>query len=125
MDGRVTSIADKLIEKVVIRLGDGTEWPILMNFSILMEFEKMTGLNALADAEKIFGRMSATNLCILLFLSLKEQGAKYTLEDVAKLAHGSGSATINGLQLAFMNSMVRKDDAATIELLSGELRAAS
>lgn len=125
MDRRVTSIADKLVEKVVIKLGDGSEWPILMNFGILMEFEKMTGLNALSDAEKIFGRMSATNMCILLHLSLKEQGAKYTLEEVAKMANGHGSAIVTGLQLAFMNSMVQKDDSAMIELLTGELRAAS
>lgn len=128
MDSRVTSIADKLIDRVVIKLGDGSEWPLLITFHVLLEFEKQTGLNALFNADKVFGEMSATNLLTLLYLCLREQGAKYTLEETGQLAYGRIAMLRGVLLIAFTKAMVQKDDAA-IELIAGnaqgELKAAS
>lgn len=76
-------IADKLIEKVEIRL-DGKTWPLLVDHNVLIECEELTGLNMLTGEAGML-RPSAKAVRALLYLCLKRAGADYTLQKVGKL----------------------------------------
>lgn len=123
----VKSIADKLIEKIIIRLGDGTEWAIILTCNVLCEFEKMTGLDITFGSTEFMNSM--TNTRALLYLCLREQGAQYSLEEVGALMTGKLTLIKFALHNAMANSLVQKEDAAQLEMLTekltGELKAAS
>lgn len=76
-------IADKLIQKVQVRL-DGKDWPIVVTHNVLIECEELTGLNMLTGEANLL-RPSAKLVRGLLFLCLQRAGAKYTLEEVGDL----------------------------------------
>jgi len=116
-------IAEKLIKTFPISLDDGTKWSIIITINTLCEFEKMTGKDIL------FGSLtfqdSITNLRTLLYLCLREQGAQYSLEEVGKLATGHWTLIQVTMISAYKSAMVQEEDAMQIELLMGELKAAS
>lgn len=76
-------IADKLIQKVQVRL-DGKDWLIVVSHNVLIECEELTGLNVLTGEANML-RPSAKLVRALLFLCLQRAGAKYTLEQVGDL----------------------------------------
>jgi hypothetical protein len=76
-------MADKLVEKVQIRL-DGKDWPIIVSHNVLIDCEELTGLNVLTGEANIV-RPSAKLVRALLFLCLQRAGAKYTLAEVGDL----------------------------------------
>lgn len=76
-------IADKLIQKVQVRL-DGKDWPLVVSHNVLIDCEELTGLNVLTGEANLL-RPSAKLVRALLFLCLQRAGAKYTLEQVGEL----------------------------------------
>ena len=76
-------IADKLIQKVEVRL-DGQTWPIVITHNVLIDCEDLTGMNVLSGEVNLL-RPSAKLVRALLYLSLKRAGAKYTLAQVGDL----------------------------------------
>ncbi|HEV8189440.1 MAG TPA: hypothetical protein VGP83_16925 [Pyrinomonadaceae bacterium] len=110
MTGKKT-IADKLIEKVEIRL-DGVNWPIVITHNVLIDCEALTGLNVLTGEANIV-RPSATLIRALLYLALKRAGATYTLEQIGDLIGPQNIALLQeGLLKAWAASMPPEDDTA-------------
>lgn len=113
MDGRVmtvTPIANKIIDKVVIRL-DGREWQLILNFNMICELKQMTGLNALDVEHNLFHPLDPIAIRTLLYLSLREQGAPYTLAQAGNLINPQTLLPIaDGLIKAWAASMPRKED---------------
>lgn len=100
-------IADKLIQKVQIRL-DGKDWPIVVTHNVLIECEELTGINLLsfeAGTVSII-RPSAKLMRAMLYLTLKRAGAKYTIEEVGELITPENLVLINeGMLKAWEASM--------------------
>jgi len=97
-------LADKLIQKVQIRLDD-KDWRLVITHNTLIECEDLTGLNLLTGEVNII-RPSAKLVRALLYLSLKHAGAKYSLEQVGELINPQNIVTVQeGLLAAWAASM--------------------
>ena len=106
-------IADKLVEKVQIRI-DGKDWPIVVTHNVLIDCEELTGLNVLTG-EASLARPSAKLVRALLYLCLQRAGAKYTLEEVGDLITPHNLVMVQeGLLKAWIASMPpeEEEDAA-------------
>jgi hypothetical protein len=102
-------IADKLIQKVEVRL-DGKNWPLLVDHNVLIECEELTGLNMLTGEAGMM-RPSAKAVRALLYLCIKRAGAKYTLQQVGKLITPHNIVKITeGLLAAWAASMPERDE---------------
>jgi hypothetical protein len=88
-------IADKLVQKVLIRL-DGKDWPIVVTHNVLIECEELTGFNLLdLQGGVSMIRPSAKLMRGMLYLTLKRAGAEYTLEEVGDLITPKNLVLIN------------------------------
>lgn len=104
-------IADKLVEKVQIRL-DGKDWPIVVTHNVLIDCEELTGLNLLTGEANIV-RPSAKLVRALLFLCLRRAGANYTLEEVGDLITPHNLVLVQeGLLKAWTASMPEEEEEA-------------
>jgi hypothetical protein len=73
-------LAEQLTQKVLLRL-DGKDWPLVITHNVLIDCEELTGLNVLSGEVNLL-RPSAKLVRALLYLSLKNAGAKYTLSQI-------------------------------------------
>jgi hypothetical protein len=126
MDSRIRPVkppvANKVIDRVMVRL-DGHDWQLVITFNTLCELETMTEINGLFGAQSIFVRQSPKGIRALLWLCLREQGAKYTLEEVGELINAETLPKVaEGLLLAWVASMPKKEDT---EADTGEVKAAA
>jgi hypothetical protein len=79
----IRKIAEQLTQKVLLRL-DGQDWPLVITHNVLIDCEELTGLNVLSGEVNLL-RPSAKLVRALLYLALKNAGAKYTLSEVGNL----------------------------------------
>lgn len=102
-------IADKLIQKVQIRL-DGKDWPLIVSHNVLIDCEELTGLNVLTGEANLL-RPSAKLVRALLFLCLQRAGAAYTLEQVGDLITPQNLVMVQeGLLKAWAASMPEPEE---------------
>jgi hypothetical protein len=104
-------MADKLVEKVQIRL-DGKDWPIIVSHNVLIDCEELTGLNVLTGEANLV-RPSAKLVRALLYLCLKRAGAEYSLEEVGDLITPHNLVMVQeGLLKAWAASMPEEEETA-------------
>lgn len=103
------TIADKLIQKVEVRL-DGETWPIVITHNVLIECEDLTGLNVLSGEVNLL-RPSAKLVRALLYLALKRAGAKYTLDQVGDLISPNNIVKIQEAILTAWAASMPEEDA--------------
>jgi hypothetical protein len=104
-------IAEKLIEKVQIRL-DGKDWPIVVSHNVLIDCEELTGMNVLTGEANLL-RPSAKLVRALLYLCLKRAGADYSLAEVGDLITPQNLVMVQeGLLKAWAASMPEPEEEA-------------
>lgn len=85
--------SSKLIKKVTLRLDD-RDWDIVLTHNVLIDCEELTGLNLLTGDVNLL-RPSAKVVRAMLFVCLRNAGAKYTLDQVGELIHPQNIQRIN------------------------------
>ena len=102
-------LSEQLTQKVVLRL-DGKDWPLVITHNVLIDCEELTGLNVLSGEVNLL-RPSAKLVRALLYLSLKNAGAKYTLSQIGDFITPDNIVLIQeGILQAWAASMPAKAD---------------
>ena len=102
-------LAEQLTQKVLLRL-DGKDWPLVITHNVLIDCEELTGLNVLSGEVNLL-RPSAKLVRALLYLSLKNAGAKYTLSQIGDFITPDNIVMIQeGILQAWAASMPAKAD---------------
>jgi hypothetical protein len=102
-------LAEQLTQKVLLRL-DGKDWPLVITHNVLIDCEELTGLNVLSGEVNLL-RPSAKLVRALLYLSLKNAGAKYTLSQIGDFITPDNIVLIQeGILQAWAASMPAKAD---------------
>lgn len=93
------NIAEKLIEKVEIKLGNKT-YPVVMTHNVLIDIEEQSGLNLLSGEASII-KPSFKAMRAMLYAVMTRAGEEIHIEDVGKLI---GPHNLMSLQEAFLNA---------------------
>lgn len=83
--GNGTAEAARLLTEQTKCEFNGRTYSLVMTNGALIEFEKLTGLSSLMDAEKIYDKPSLHTLCAMLYVLIKRDGSKLTHEQVIDL----------------------------------------
>jgi hypothetical protein len=76
-----SAAAGPVVPPTVLHFG-GQAWNIVSDYNVLCELEEMTGVNVLFGQEASLAKPTATLVRAWLFLALRQQGAKLTLQEV-------------------------------------------
>jgi hypothetical protein len=110
-------LAEKLVGPVLIDIGDGKKWPIVVTNRIIMEIEDAhPGMNLLSGEATNLYRPNARSLATVLYEVLKRAGAKYSFGEIVDLVHPGNIVVLQtGILTAWGNSMPTKEQMEALD----------
>lgn len=110
-------LAEKLVGSVLIDVGDGKKWPIVVTNRIIMEIEDAhPGMNLLAGEWANIYRPNVRSLSTVLYEVLKRAGAIYSFDEIVDLVHPGNIVVLQkGILAAWGNSMPTKEQMKALD----------
>lgn len=103
-------LADKALPFVSITLA-GKTYALVCNFMVLVRFQEETGKNPFAP--EFLNSLSPRDMVVLLWAAIKEHEPSFTVEDVAKLMHGTHLSVVGELISKLFNRAQPPADSDT------------
>lgn len=100
-------LVEKLVVPVLIDIGDGKKWPIVITNRIIMEIEDAhPGMNLLSGSTASLGQPNVRTLSTVLYEVLKRAGAKYSFDEIVDRVHPNNILALQtGILTAWGNSV--------------------
>jgi hypothetical protein len=110
-------LAEKLVGSVLIDVGDGKKWSIVVTNRIIMEIEDAhPGMNLLSGEFANLYRPNVRSLATVLYEVLKRAGAPYSFGDIVDRVHPGNIVVLQtGILTAWGNSMPTKEQMAALD----------
>ena len=115
-------LAEKLVGPVLIDIGDGKKWPVVVTNRIIMEIEDAhPGMNLLSGEFANLYRPSVRTLSTVLYEVLKRAGAKYSFDEIVERVHPGNIVVLQtGILTAWGNSMPTKEQIEALDPTSAK-----
>lgn len=100
-------LVEKLIVPVLVDIGDGKKWPIVVTNRVIMEIEDAyPGMNLLSGSTASLGQPNVRSLSTVLYEVLKRAGAKYSFDEIVDRVHPNNILRLQtGILAAWGNSV--------------------
>jgi hypothetical protein len=110
-------LAEKLVGSVLIDVGDGKKWPIVVTNRIIMEIEDAyPSINLLAGEWANLYRPNVRSLVTVLYEVLRRAGATYPFDEIVDLVNPGNIVVLQkGILTAWANSMPTKKQMEALD----------